>query len=252
MMRARRMVLPSRTSRVASDAGRPAARSAGEVAEPSTRHTARVRLRGTVWEHSRLAHAGYRSALGVGNALADLGVSADFLTLGSVALAAAGGVAASYALFSAAALSVLASGACDLFDGIVARRRSQSSPFGALLDSTSDRLSDALPLLGLVALYADHGPIAALPAGAMVAAFAVSYVRARAEALGIGLPPLAMRRPERLLFVVLALLLGNVHVPGVPLPAPVTLGLIALMGLLSLWGAVAALAAARRRSKQGS
>ena len=113
----------------------------------------------------------------------------------------------------------------------------------ALLDSTVDRLADALPLLGLVVACSQTSLASAVLVVAMMTGFAVSYVRARAEGLGISLPPLFMRRAERVVLLLLALVVGSVTAPGFPSEVAM-LSIIAVMALLSLVAAVWALRAA--------
>jgi CDP-diacylglycerol--glycerol-3-phosphate 3-phosphatidyltransferase len=212
---------------------------------PTTEDYAEQRLRGTVWARVAYAHATYRGFLAFGAALGRLGVGADALTYTSLVFAAAAGVSAAGGSFGLAALLFLVSGVCDVLDGVVARATKTQSAYGALLDSTVDRLSDALPLLGLVVFYAKTGAPAAIPAFAMLGAFTVSYVRARAESLRCTLPPLFMRRAERFVLVVLSLLLGMVAVPA-PVPSPLLLLGVAVMAVLNVVGAVWALRAARQ------
>ncbi len=78
---------------------------------------------------------------------------------------------------------VLAGGAFDLVDGVIARHFGTTSAFGAFLDSTLDRLVDIALLLGLMVHYANDGWIGhVLLAGwALAASVLVSYVKARAE-----------------------------------------------------------------------
>lgn len=218
---------------------------AGELPAPPGQDAAARRLRGSPWEHVPLALALYRACLGVGGAIARSGVSADALTYASLAVAALAGVAAAVGWFAAAAGLILLSGALDLFDGIVARASGRSSRWGALLDSTVDRASDALPLLGLVVFYAARGPFAFIPGVALVGSFGVSYVRARAEALGTVLPPLFMRRPERVVLLTLSLAAGLLSCERTEVPAPLTLFGSAVLALSTFLGVVVALRAAR-------
>jgi CDP-diacylglycerol--glycerol-3-phosphate 3-phosphatidyltransferase len=211
---------------------------------PRERDAAARRLRGSPWERVPLARALYRACLDVGAAIARSGVSADALTYTSLAVAALAGAAAAAGWFAAAAGLVVLSGAFDLFDGIVARASGRSSRWGALLDSTVDRASDALPLLGLVVFYA-RGPVAVVPGVALLGSFGVSYVRARAEALGAVLPPLFMRRPERVLLLTLSLAAGLLSCERTEIPAPLTLFGLAVLSLSTLLGVVVALRAAR-------
>jgi phosphatidylglycerophosphate synthase len=201
------------------------------------------KLRGGVWERSELARIVYASVLSFGRWLSAQGVSPKSLTYGALSLALASGAAAAARYYLLAAALLLASGALDLLDGVVARAARRTSRFGALLDSTVDRLADALPLLGLVVACA-HVPLApAVLVLAMLSGFAVSYVRARAEGLGITLPPLFMRRPERLVLMLLALIAGSVTARGFPSEI-LMLSLVAVMAVLSAVAAVWAMRAA--------
>lgn len=206
---------------------------------------AKARLRGTVWEHSEIAHSLYRAVLALGHGLGRIGVTPNFLTYFSLLLAAGAGVAAGFSKFALAALLVLVSGLCDALDGVVARCTGHVTPYGALLDSTVDRLADGLPLLGLIVAFAPQPWLSALPALALLGGFAVPYVRARAESLGANLPPLFMRRAERVILLLLSLLLGELPF-GVFVRAPLLLAGVTLMGILSFAGAFWALREARR------
>jgi CDP-diacylglycerol---glycerol-3-phosphate 3-phosphatidyltransferase len=201
------------------------------------------KLRGGVWERSDLARGIYAGVLGVGRWLAEHGVTPNALTYAALAMALVSGVAAALGCYLIAALCLLISGAFDLLDGIVARAAHLSSRFGALLDSTVDRLADALPLLGLVVACSQTASASAVLVTAMMTGFAVSYVRARAEGLRISLPPLFMRRAERVVLLLLALVVGSITAPGFPSEVAM-LSIIGVMALLSLVAAVWALRAA--------
>ena len=205
---------------------------------------AQTRLRGTVWARVASAHRLYGGLMDFGRWIGRMGVSANALTYLSLALAGVAGVVAASGQFAWAAVALLASGACDLFDGVVARATDTVSAYGALLDSTVDRLADALPLLGLAFFYRESAPSFGIPALALLGAFTVSYVRARAEALGATLPPLFMRRPERVILLTLTLFLGGVELEVAR--APLLLLALSLIATLNFAAAVAALRAARR------
>lgn len=198
-----------------------------------------------MWERVPFATATYRACLVLGGAVGRTGISADALTYVSLLLAAAAGVAAASGSFVAAALLVVSSGAFDLFDGVVARATGTTSRWGALLDSTVDRLSDGLPLLGLVVFYSGQGLLVAIPGLAILGAFTVSYVRARAEALGGVLPPLFMRRAERVVLLTLSLFAGVFPCDEGHLQGPLTLLGVAVLAASSFVGVVSALRAAR-------
>jgi len=106
---------------------------------------------------------------------------------------------------------VLLSGAFDLFDGPLARAKGQSTKFGAILDSTFDRLGEAAVLLGLLILYlGQHSfrePL--LIYITFVGSVLVSYIRARAEGLGIKCEVGIFTRAERIIVLTLGLILGH-------------------------------------------
>ncbi len=224
-------------------------RSPSRVAPRNTAgEIAALRLQGTVWEGSHAVLVAYRGAVAFGRALGGLGISANMLTLTSLALAAAACVTAALGHLAFAAVLVVLSGALDALDGVVARATNTVTRFGALLDSTVDRLSDALPLVGIAAYFSASGPLALVPVLAIVGGFTVSYVRARAEGLGVQLPALFMRRAERVVLVVLSLGLGAIPFAA-SVPAPLMLLGVALLAVLNLVGVVAVMRAAAEALK---
>jgi CDP-diacylglycerol--glycerol-3-phosphate 3-phosphatidyltransferase len=95
----------------------------------------------------------------------------------------------------------------DVLDGTVARRSNKSSTFGAFLDSTLDRLADGALLGGLAVFYAinpvHHNiPMMVVALAGLIGAFMTSYIRARAESLGVDAKVGMVQRPER--FVLLS------------------------------------------------
>ena len=75
----------------------------------------------------------------------------------------------------------------DILDGALARAGGKQTPFGAFLDSTTDRVSEGFMLGAIALVFARHGNDVALAFvfAAAVGSFLVSYTRARAEALGL-------------------------------------------------------------------
>jgi CDP-diacylglycerol---glycerol-3-phosphate 3-phosphatidyltransferase len=98
----------------------------------------------------------------------------------------------------------------DILDGALARRSGKGTPFGAFLDSTTDRVSEAF-VLGAIALVfyrqRDEVPLA-FTFAAVVGSFLVSYTRARAEALGIRGDVGIGSRAERVVVIGVGLALG--------------------------------------------
>ena len=193
------------------------------------------------------AQGPYETALNaLAGVVAKTGIRPDTLTLISLVPALAAGVAAAQGAFVWAALLMLLSGLFDILDGALARLTGQVSRFGALLDSTLDRLSDAAVPIGLVMIYAPHGLAVLVPALAVLSGYTVSYVRARAEGLRFELPRLWLRREDRMALMVLALVLAPVGLPGIALPAPLTLIIFAALAVAGFLAAGHALVTARR------
>ncbi len=107
---------------------------------------------------------------------------------------------------------VLFSSVFDLLDGGIARATGRVSRRGALMDSVFDRVSELTVLIGL-AMYYTSGPDAnqwgvLLAFVAMSGSLMVSYVRARAEGLGVKGTAGFLTRPERVVVMVVCLLIG--------------------------------------------
>lgn len=102
----------------------------------------------------------------------------------------------------------------DLLDGTMARMSSTGSKWGALLDSTLDRITDSA-VLGSVAYYLSKENDRLLPVvlTALVAGGLVSYIKARAESLNIECNGGFAERTERLVIAFLAIFLAGFSVP---------------------------------------
>jgi CDP-diacylglycerol---glycerol-3-phosphate 3-phosphatidyltransferase len=98
---------------------------------------------------------------------------------------------------------ILFAGLFDMIDGRLARISGTASKFGALYDSVVDRYSELVMFLGICYyLAAHHYFYSSLFAFlAMIGSIMVSYVRARAEGLGIECSDGLMQRPERILLI---------------------------------------------------
>lgn len=126
----------------------------------------------------------------------------------------------------------------DLFDGTMARLDgSKGSRFGALLDSTLDRISDAIVIFALM-IWAesenfsaqknliDANLTIALLAISLLTGFLISYIRARAEALAINCDVGVAERPERLI-----VLLVGTGFYGLGVMAALPLALVLLVSI---------------------
>jgi CDP-diacylglycerol---glycerol-3-phosphate 3-phosphatidyltransferase len=119
--------------------------------------------------------------------VARTGITPNGVTLlGFAGVCAAAGLAGARQ-WVAASLVFIAAGLVDSLDGQLARFQGRVTRFGGFLDSTLDRLAEAV-ILGAVGItFAVDGREWALGAAfaALSGSFLVSYARARAEALGV-------------------------------------------------------------------
>jgi CDP-diacylglycerol--glycerol-3-phosphate 3-phosphatidyltransferase len=88
--------------------------------------------------------------------------------------------------WSAAVLFVVGS-ILDILDGALARFGGKATPFGAFLDSISDRVSEGFVLTAVALVFSRHGNEVALAfaIAAIGGSFLVSYARSKAELLGL-------------------------------------------------------------------
>src|SRR4029079_468454 len=86
-----------------------------------------------------------------------------------------------------AAITFVVGSVLDILDGALARAGGKSTPFGAFIDSTTDRVSECFMLTAIAYVFARHGRdvFVAVAMAAMAGSILVSYTRARAEALGL-------------------------------------------------------------------
>lgn len=170
---------------------------------------------------AKILSSGSRATLGrvidpVARALLRAGISPNAVTLAGTAgvVIAAVAFAARGQLLIATIVATL-SAFTDLIDGAMARLLGRASRFGALLDSTMDRVADGAIFAGLAWWLATTdqwwgvaGALISLVSGQLV-----SYVRARAEGLGLTANVGFMERAERLIGVGVGGLLAGFGVP---------------------------------------
>jgi CDP-diacylglycerol--glycerol-3-phosphate 3-phosphatidyltransferase len=116
------------------------------------------------------------------------------------------------ALIGWAGAVVLFAGLFDMMDGRLARLGNMSSTFGALYDSVLDRYSELVTLFGICFYLSmmDYFAYAIIAFVALIGSLMVSYVRARAEGLGIDCKVGFMQRPERVVLTSLGALFCGV------------------------------------------
>jgi CDP-diacylglycerol--glycerol-3-phosphate 3-phosphatidyltransferase len=193
----------------------------------------------------------------VARGLIGLGITANTITVSSVALAGIGGALLAFGHFGAAAVAMVIASLGDALDGIVARRTGSASVSGALLDASVDRYEEFLFLGGLAIYFRASVPALVLTLGALAGSFMVSYGSAKAEALAVPVPPGVMRRAERAVCLCAGVALtacfgwlaDNGAVPAWTARAPlfVSLGLVAVVANVSAIRRLQRLARAQRR-----
>jgi CDP-diacylglycerol--glycerol-3-phosphate 3-phosphatidyltransferase len=174
----------------------------------------------------RLAQSTRGGIAPIARRLHALGVSANAVTVVGFLITVAGAALLAAGQPGAALLVLLLGTLSDTLDGQIARAAGGGTRFGAFLDSTLDRLSDAA--LATAAIYIGAaifgpGPVPLLAATAyilfwgglalLVASFLVSYIRAKAESLGegatVGLAPREARIAIYLIGVAAWAVTGN-------------------------------------------
>ena len=108
------------------------------------------------------------------------------------------------------AIVFVAGSVLDILDGALARAGGKTTPFGAFLDSTTDRISEGFMLTAIAFVFARHGRdvFVAVAMAAVAGSFLVSYTRARAEALGLRGDVGIGSRAERVVVITAGLVLA--------------------------------------------
>ena len=147
------------------------------------------------------------------------------ITLGAAALIATGHLLI-------AGFVVIVSGFFDMLDGSLARRTNRVTLFGAVLDSTLDRVSEAVLLGGILLFYLFLGNQPTLgilfAALALIASPLVSYVRSRAETIGLECKVGLFTRSERVITLAIGLWLSHFSYALI-----VALGIIAVFSFIT-------------------
>ena len=135
-----------------------------------------------------------------------VGVSASCLALFPIGWLFPGAAIATFFVFT------------DMLDGLLARMKGSSGPWGAFLDSTMDRVGDAAVFGGITIWFirnpADH-VLAVVSLFCLACGMAVSYVKARAQSLGLNADVGLIERPERILIGLTSIGLSGLGVPYV-------------------------------------
>jgi CDP-diacylglycerol--glycerol-3-phosphate 3-phosphatidyltransferase len=180
----------------------------------------------------------------VATVLIALGVSANAITSLCIVLGAGAGVLLAFGCFGFAAVAMVVASLGDAVDGLVARRSGSVSVAGALLDASGDRYQEFFFLGGLAVFFRESPVVLVTTLAALAGSFMVSYSSAKAEALGVPVPPGVMRRAERAVCLCLATAMtalwnpswvAGAGLPGAPeaLPVLIAVALIAVVANIS-------------------
>jgi CDP-diacylglycerol--glycerol-3-phosphate 3-phosphatidyltransferase len=109
-----------------------------------------------------------------------------------------------------AALVFVVGSLLDILDGALARAGGKTTPFGAFLDSTTDRISEGFMLTAIAFVLArHHHPVfVAVAVSAVAGSFLVSYTRAKAESIGLRGDVGIGSRAERVVVITAGLVLA--------------------------------------------
>jgi len=140
--------------------------------------------------------------------LIKLKLTPNIVTITGFALCIVAAYYISTGKFTTGGILILISGFLDIFDGALARKIKLISDKGAFLDSTFDRLSEAIVLIGLIYFFSKESELNAviMTSFSLVFSLLISYLRARLEGLGYNSKSGFFTRPERVLVVSLGLI----------------------------------------------
>ncbi|MQF49081.1 CDP-alcohol phosphatidyltransferase family protein [SAR202 cluster bacterium AC-647-N09_OGT_505m] len=146
--------------------------------------------------------------------LAKIGLSPNKVTVIGLLLSGIIAYLLSVGQFVGGGVLLIIASAMDMADGALARLQAKSTTAGALLDSTADRISEAVVFLGLLVFFINplSIPEVVLIYLAVSSSFMVSYLRARGEGLGVDCKVGVMTRPERVLVLAVGLLINQIAV----------------------------------------
>jgi archaetidylinositol phosphate synthase len=133
--------------------------------------------------------------------LAKVNVTPNTITLSSLLFSTAALLSAYFYRSSLLYVLFIAfMGLTDVLDGALARHTGNTTRFGAFLDSTTDRINDAIIIYSLVFLGLPVEPVITL----LVISLLISYTRARGEALGVKMEGVGIiERAERILTIMI-------------------------------------------------
>jgi CDP-diacylglycerol--glycerol-3-phosphate 3-phosphatidyltransferase len=143
--------------------------------------------------------------------LSRTGASPNIITVIGFLMMCGVGVVLSQGYFLLGGLLMIPAGIFDAIDGMMARMMGWTSRFGAFLDSTLDRYSEAVLFFGLFVYLSGQNDWVSLVLifAAVIGSLMVSYARARAEGIGVPLKEGFFTRFERLFLLAVGLIFNQ-------------------------------------------
>ena len=179
-----------------------------------------------------------------------VGITANAVTVLGVCITMAGSALLATERPLAALVVLLVGALSDTVDGQLAKAAGGGTRFGAFLDSTLDRVSDAAVACGAAALAAARGDAVLFWAAliGLVASFLVSYVRAKAESMGATATVGLMPREARLTILLIGV--GLWGVLGLYLLFVAAVAGVAVLSVITLLQRIAYVAGALNTTKK--
>lgn len=193
----------------------------------------------------------------IGNSIRKTGITADMITATGIVMAVCAAIAIGAGALHLGFVLLILTGIPDLIDGAVAKASGKSSLRGAFFDSVSDRVTDGLLFGGIAYFLAASGEqpwVVMLPVAGYITASIVSYIRAKADALGFDARGGIVERAERFILLAIGLLFEPLLLPILALIIVLNV-ITALQRFVKVWRQASAQTPAlsdrrRRRSRR--
>ncbi len=144
--------------------------------------------------------------------LCNTGIQPNHITLLGLALFTAAGWFCSTGQWTTALILVVFGALMDGLDGVLARESDKKTVFGAILDSSCDRLTEMVLLMGILMYFLKSEVVNQLGVilcfASICGSVMVSYIKARCEGAGISCKSGILQRPERVIILSIGLLAG--------------------------------------------
>lgn len=143
------------------------------------------------------------------------GVSPNVITIAGFSLTVADAILLAMGHVQLAGILLIPAAGLDAIDGSLARIQNRVTRFGAFLDSTIDRLSEAVLFLGALLYYLSGSPTQTeivLLFVALIGSLMVSYTKARGEAAGMVIRGGLLTRFERMLVLIIGMILNELTI----------------------------------------